>query len=625
MPEDDDSQKLDMLRHSAAHLMAAAIASLYPSARFGVGPTTENGFFYDFMVDPPLGVDDLPAIEERMQQLAKSSVPFERIEVKIDEAIDLMRERDQPYKVELLGLLKEKGTTAVVKETGDSGVVASGAAGIDHVSLYRLGNFVDLCRGPHLPSVGAIRHFKLTSIAGAYWRGDSRNPQLQRIYAIAFDNTAALKTCIWELEEAKKRDHRKLGQQLELFRFAEDVGPGLPLWMPSGTVLRDELELLARIEERREGYQRVKTPILTKQALYYRSGHLPYYKDDMYAPMDIDGETYYIRPMNCPHHHQIYLARPRSYRELPFRIAEYADAFRYEASGALTGLMRVRGFCQNDAHIYCAYDQAKDEFKRVMELHAYYYRLFDIDRFYMRLSLPDLEKLDKYVDAPEKWLAALEVIRAAMKESGLPYVEKEGEAAFYGPKVDFMVRSAIGTEWAISTNQLDFLASERFGLTYIAEDGREAPVYVIHRAPLGSHERFVAFLIEHYGGNFPTWLAPIQLRVIPISDKHIDYAIAVRNKLLVADIPTGTQGLRADADLSSERMQKKIRNGQMLKIPYMLVVGDAEMAKDSVSVRLRDGTDLGSMSIDALLDRLKPEIATRADIFKQARGPDIKP
>lgn len=619
--EKKETQNLEMLRHSSAHLMAAAIASIYPSAQFGVGPTTENGFFYDFLVEPAISLDDLPLIEERMRELVKNRVPFERIEVGIDEAIDVMRDRGQTFKVELLHLLKEKGTTAVAKETGDDAVVSGG---VDHVSLYRLGEFVDLCRGPHLDTVAPIRNFKLLTIAGAYWRGNSNNPQLQRIYGLAFDDPAALKQCLWELEEAKKRDHRKLGQELELFRFAEDVGPGLPLWMPAGTVLRDELEFLARTEERKAGYQRVKTPVLTKQALYYCSGHLPYYKDDMYAPIVIDEEVYYLRPMNCPHHHQIYMARPRSYRELPFRIAEYGDAFRYEASGGLTGLMRVRGFCQNDAHIYCAYDQAKDEFKRVMEMHALYYNLFDIERFYMRLSLPDLEKLDKYVDAPEKWLAALAVIREAMEESGLPYVEVEGEAAFYGPKVDFMVRSAIGTEWAISTNQLDFLASERFDLTYKDDEGQDKPVYVIHRAPLGSHERFVAFLIEHYGANFPTWLAPIQVRIIPISDRHSDYAIAIRDRLLAADVVTGTQGLRVDADLASERMQKKIRNGQMSKIPYMLVVGDNELANETVAVRLRDGTDLGSMTVDAFLERIKREIGDRADIFQRLRGPGLK-
>jgi threonyl-tRNA synthetase len=416
------------------------------------------------------------------------------------------------------------------------------------------------------------------------------------------------------LAEAERRDHRRIGKELELFTFSPDVGAGLPLWMPNGMVIRQELEFLALQEERRDGYRRVATPHIAKDALYLRSRHLPYYAEDMYQPLDIDGEKYYLRPMNCPHHHLIYGATRHSYRELPLRIAEYAQDYRYEASGGLSGLMRVRGFCQNDAHIYCRYDQAEEEFIRVMQLHARYYDLMDIKEYYMRLSLPDTANLEKYVNEPEKWLAAAEIIRAAMKKSGYPFVEAKGEAAFYGPKVDFMIKSVIGTEYAISTNQLDFLATETFGLNYIGEDGREHPLYVIHRAPLGSHERFTAFLIEHYAGAFPTWLAPIQARIIPITDRVADYALGVRDRLTALQVVNGTAGLRVDIDLSAERMQRKIREAQTWKIPYMLVIGDKEAQSDSVAVRLRSGKDLGPMPLETFMNRIRREAESRHDV-----------
>jgi len=381
-------------------------------------------------------------------------------------------------------------------------------------------------------------------------------------------------------------------------------------------VMRQELEHLAQTEERREGYMPVATPHITKETLYYRSRHLPYYKEDMYAPMDIDGENYYLKPMNCPHHHEIYNAGKHSYRELPLRIAEYGQVYRYEASGGLSGLMRVRGFDQNDAHIYCRYDQAKDEFLRVMRLHARYYELFGITDFYMRYSLPDMANIAKYVDAPEKWLAAMAIIKEAMDESGYPYKEVPGEAAFYGPKVDFMIKSVIGTEYAISTNQLDFLATETFDLKYTGEDGKDHPVYVIHRAPLGSHERFVAFLIEHYAGAFPVWLAPVQARLIPITDRAYDYAAKVKDRLFAEPVSNGTGGLRVDVDYSAERMQKKIREAQLQKIPYMLVCGDKEVEAGTVAVRLRSGKDLGAMPLDKFIERIKREAETRKDTAK---------
>lgn len=595
------------MRHSAAHLLAAAVQRIWPDARFGVGPATETGFYYDIEVPDSIRLEDLSRIEEAMRALKDQDLPFVRREMPIAAAIDEMERRGQPFKVDLLQLLMAKGTTAVASETGDDAL----AEGVESVSFYQVGDFVDLCRGPHVASTREIGALKLVSVAGAYWRGDERNPQLQRIYGLAFETQAELERCLWEMEQARLRDHRKLGADLGIFTFSDHVGRGLPLWLPRGVAIRDELEALAREEERRAGYERVVTPHITKEGLYYRSGHLPYYKQDMYSPMDIDGELYYLRPMNCPHHHEVYLARPRSYRDLPVRLAEYGMVYRYENSGALSGLMRTRGFCQNDAHLYCRYDQTKDEFLRVMRMHARYYDLLGIQEYYMLLAKPDRSKLDKYVDDPAAWEAALDIILEVMRESGLPFREKEGEAAFYGPKVDFVIKSAIGTEYAISTNQLDFLATRRFGLTYKGEDQGDHPVYVIHRAPLGSHERFVAFLLEHFGGKFPVWLAPVQVRLIPIADRHAAFAEQVKARIEDSGIATGTGVPRVEVDAGGERMQKRIRTAQQEKIPYMLIVGDAEAASDTVSVRLRDGTDLGKLPVAEFIDRLRQEIAGR--------------
>src|ERR1700729_2766973 len=588
-----DPEALDLIRHDAAHVLAEAVQELYPGTQVTIGPAIEDGFYYDFARNEPFTPEDLPKIEERMREIVKQARPTRREVWPRDKAIQHFKDIGETYKAEL---------------------IESIPAGED-VSIYWHGDWHDLCRGPHFRTTAEIGDaFKLTKIAGAYWRGDAKNAQLQRIYGTAWRDKKELDAYIERLAEAEKRDHRKLGRELELFTFSPDVGAGLPLWMPNGMVIRQELEFLALNEERKDGYRRVATPHIAKEALYYRSGHLPYYGEGMYAPMDIDGENYYLRPMNCPHHHLIYLATRHSYRELPLRIAEYGQDYRYEASGGLSGLMRVRGFCMNDAHIYCRYDQAKDEFIRVMKLHARYYDLMGIKEYYMRLSLPDLDKLDKYVDQPDKWIAALDIIKEAMKESGFPYVEGKGEAAFYGPKIDFMIKSAIGTEYSISTNQLDFLATQTFDLKYIGEDGADHPVYVIHRAPLGTHERFTAFLIEHYAGAFPTWLAPIQVRVIPISEKVADYAQKVMDALFATPVVNGTAGLRVDIDTSNERMQKKIRDAQLQKIPYMLVVGEREAAEGKVAVRLRSGKDLGAMPLEQFTARIKLEAESRKDV-----------
>ena len=588
-----DPEALELIRHDAAHVLAMAVQSLYPGTQVTIGPAIEDGFYYDFARNEPFTPEDLPKIEAKMHEIVKAGLPTRREVWPRDKAVAHFEGIGEHYKAELIGAIPEG----------------------EDVSIYFHGEWHDLCRGPHFATTAPIGDaFKLTKIAGAYWRGDAKNAQLQRIYGTAWRDKKELADYLHRLEEAERRDHRKLGKELELFTFSPDVGAGLPLWMPNGMVIRQELEFLALQEERKDGYHRVATPHITKEALYLRSRHLPYYKEDMYSPLDIDGENYYLRPMNCPHHHLIYGATRHSYRELPIRIAEYAQDYRYEASGGLSGLMRVRGFCQNDAHIYCRYDQAKEEFIKVMRLHARYYDLMNIKDYYMRFSLPDLKKLDKYVDQPDKWLAAAQIIREAMEESGYPFLEAEGEAAFYGPKVDFMIKSVIGTEYAISTNQLDFLATQTFDLSYIGEDGGEHPVYVIHRAPLGSHERFTAFLIEHYAGAFPVWLAPIQARVIPITEKVNDYAQNVVNRLFQVPVVNGTAGLRPDIDIAAERMQKKIRDAQLKKIPYMLVVGEREAAEGKVAVRLRSGKDLGPMPLDAFIARIKQEAETRRDL-----------
>jgi threonyl-tRNA synthetase len=588
-----DAEALEMIRHDAAHVLAMAVQELYPGTQVTIGPAIDTGFYYDFAREVPFTPEDLVKIEERMHEIVKADLPTHREVWPREKAIAHFEAMGETYKAELIRAIPEG----------------------EEVSIYFHGQWHDLCRGPHFASTGKIGHaFKLTKIAGAYWRGDSNNPMLQRIYGTAWRDEKELAAYLTQLEEQEKRDHRRIGKDLELFTFSPDVGAGLPLWMPNGMVIRQELEFLALQEERRDGYRRVATPHIAKDALYLRSRHLPYYKEDMYSPLDIDGENYYLRPMNCPHHHLIYGATRHSYRELPVRIAEYAQDYRFEASGGLSGLMRVRGFCQNDAHIYCRYDQAKEEFIRVLHLHARYYDLMGIEDYYMRLSLPDQTNLAKYINEPDKWLAASEIIREAMKESGYRYVEAKGEAAFYGPKVDFMIKSVIGTEYAISTNQLDFLATETFNLKYIGEDGAEHPVYVIHRAPLGSHERFTAFLIEHYAGAFPVWLAPIQARVIPISDKVSDYAQQVLQTLFEAPVVNGTAGLRIDIDTANERMQKKIRDAQLQKIPYMLVVGEREAAEGKVAVRLRSGKDLGTMPLETFVARIKKEAETRQDV-----------
>ena len=608
LPLSEPSPELRAMRHSCAHLLSAAIHELWPAARFGVGPAIDDGFYYDVEFPEPVGEADLERIEQRMREIRARDLPLVAEAWPVDRAIAWMRAHDQPYKVELIELLRERGGTAVSQAVGDD----LAGDGIDTVGTYALGDFVDLCKGPHVARTGAIGPFKLRSLAGAYWRGDASRAQLTRVYGLCFASQAELERRLWEIEEAKKRDHRALGRQLEVYAMSEAVGVGLPLWLPNGTAIRLELERLARSFEGRAGYRPVVTPAIGREGLYLKSGHVPYYREDMYAPIEIEEQRYFLRPMCCPHHHEVYLSRPRSYRELPLRLAEYGSVFRHEASGALTGLLRTRGFCQNDAHLYCRVDQAQAEFVKVMRLHARYYELFGITDYWMRLSLPELGANAKYVDDPVAWERAIGIVRAAMLESGLPFVEAPGEAAFYGPKIDFMIRSAVGQSYAISTNQLDFVSSARFGLVYAGADGIEHPVYVIHRAPLGSHERFVAFLLEHHAGALPPWLAPVHAVVIPVSSRHEAVARAVEARLRAIEAPTFDGLLRIEVDDTSERMQKKILRAQQQKAPYMLVVGDREAADGTVSVRRRDGLALPAMAIDAFGTALCAEIAVRA-------------
>ena len=613
---------LETMRHSCAHVMAAAIQVLWPKAQFGVGPTTENGFYYDVLVEDNITEDDLARIETAMRKIKKKKHRFERSTVATDEAIALMDAQDQPFKVDLLELLKHKGSTAIEKAIDDDKAAAleTDAQGQPTVTLYQPAAFPDLCRGPHVKHTGEIGQFKLHKLAGAYWRGDEKNPQLQRIYGLCFEDKAQLDAEIERLEQLKLRDHRRLAKILKIYHLDDEIGRGLPMWLPAGMVIRQELEYLAQRYEREDGYVNVATPHIAKASLYHKSGHLPYYKDDMYNPIELDNEDYYLRPMNCPHHHMVYSSEPRSYRDLPVRISEWGQVYRYEKSGALNGLMRVRGFCMNDAHIYCRYDQVKSEFQKVIALHARYYQLFDIKDFKMILALPDFDKGSKYIDDKENWEKTATTIRESMDELGFPYEEEEGEAAFYGPKIDFIIKSALGTEYTISTCQLDFMAPSRFSLDYRGESGEQEPVLVIHRAPLGTHERFIAFLLEHYGGNFPTWLAPCQVKIIPISDRHHAYAQKVYDALFTADVRCASGGIRAELDFSSERMQKKIRNAQIAKVPYMIILGDQEVETETVNVRLRDGSTLSDLTCHALVDRLRTEIEQRSDIDNPATG-----
>jgi len=581
---DDDA--LHRQRHSAAHLLAEAVLEEFPGARIGIGPPIANGFYYDFDLPRSLTPEDLDKLDGRVKELIAAGGGFEYRTLEPEEARRFFA--DQPYKLELIDGIVASGTDEYGEPT-DAAVI----------STYRHGRFEDLCRGPHVADASEIdpSGLRVTHVAGAYWRGDEHRPMLQRVYALLFPTAQELESYLAMQEEARRRDHRRIGEEMDLFAFSGEIGRGLPLWLPRGTIVRDELEGWARQVERQCGYQRVTTPHLARGELYRISGHLPYYEEDLYAPIDIEGDEYYLRPMNCPHHHMVYKARPHSYRELPLRYAEYGTVYRYERSGQLFGLMRTRGFTQNDAHIYCTLDQAREEFTKVMRLHDYYYRALGITDFHMVLAVRDPANTTKYHGDDAMWAEAERITREAMDESGIDYVVDVGGAAHYGPKADFIIRSVSGREFAASTNQLDLYMPDRFGLTYTAPDGSDAPVAIIHRAPLGSSERFVAFLIEHFAGQFPVWLAPEQVRLVPITAAQQDYA-----GRLAADL--FADGFRVEVDGSDNRMQAKIRNAVTDRVPFTLVIGRKEVDAGTVSVRSRAG-DEGAVPFPDFVERLR--------------------
>ena len=579
----NDADGKNTFWHSSAHLMAEAVESMFPGVKFWVGPPVENGFYYDMdLGDKKMNEEDLAALEKKMNELAKQNNSYIRKEISKGDAEKYFAEKGDEYKLDLLSGLND-----------------------GEITFYSQGNFTDLCRGPHIPNTSFIKAIKLTSIAGAYWKGNEKNKMLTRLYGVTFPSQKELDEHLQMLEEAKKRDHRKLGKELGIYTMDDDVGQGLIMWMPNGTIIIEELEKLAKETEQAAGYKRVVTPHIAKEKMYITSGHLPYYADSMYPPMEMDGEKYYLRSMNCPHHHKIYAAEPKSYRDLPYRIAEYGTVYRYEQSGELFGLMRVRCLHMNDAHIYCTKEQFNDEFRAVNDMYLKYFKIFGIEKYVMRLSLHTPEKLGiKYVNEPELWIETEAMVRNVLKESNIPYVEVKDEAAFYGPKIDVQIYSAIGREFTLATNQVDFSQGRSFKLEYTDESNKAETPLIIHRAPLGTHERFIGFLLEKYAGKFPLWLSPVQVKVLPISDKFVEYANSVSNQLKKADI-------RSEVDDRNEKIGKKIRDAEMMKVPYMLVVGEKEVNENKVAVRRQGKGDVGVKPVEEFMNDTVIEIKER--------------
>jgi threonyl-tRNA synthetase len=591
-----EDSALFRVRHSAAHVMAQAVMEMFPGqAKIAIGPAIENGFYYDFDLPRPLTPEDLERLETRMREILQGDHPFVRRELSADEARRLFA--DQPYKLELIDGLEHGGIDEHGNETDAPPVI----------STYSHDTFTDLCRGPHVQTTREINPggVRLLSVAGAYWRGDENRPMLQRIYGTAWNTSEELAAHLAMLEEAKRRDHRKLGRELEIFVFDDEVGPGLPLWLPNGAVMTEELERLAKETEARAGYVRVRTPHISKEDLFLHSGHLPYYAASMYPAMEMEGTRYYVKPMNCPMHHKIFASKSRSYRDLPLRLAEYGTCYRYEKSGELFGLLRVRSMQMNDAHIYCSEEQFESEFLAVVQLYLEYFRIFGIDKYVMRFSTHHPRGLGKkYVDNVRLWNKTEDMVRQAMTHGQVPFVEVADEAAFYGPKIDVQIWSATGREFSLATNQVDFAQPARFELSFVNRQGEAETPLVIHRAPLSTHERMIGFLIEHYAGAFPTWLAPVQAVLVPIADRHAEAARGAAARLSEA-------GIRVQVDDGPERMNAKIRNAQLRKVPYMLVLGDREAAEGAVAVRLRSGEDLGAMPLEAFVERASAEVRER--------------
>jgi threonyl-tRNA synthetase len=579
----DDATGKNTFWHSSAHLMAEAVEAIFPGVKFWVGPALDQGFYYDMdLGDKKITEEDLEKIESKMNELAKQNNAFERQEISKKDAVAYFFDKNDEYKLDLLHNLSDGGIT-----------------------LYKQGNFTDLCRGPHIPTTGHIKAIKITNIAGAYWKGDEKNKQLTRLYGITFPDNKQLTTYLEMIEEAKRRDHRKIGKDMGIFCFDDDVGQGLPLWMPNGTIIIEELEKLAKESEEEAGYKRVVTPHIAKESMYLTSGHLPYYAESMFPPMELDGTKYYLKAMNCPHHHKIFDAEPRSYKDMPLRLAEYGTCYRYEQSGELMGLMRVRCLHMNDAHIYCTKDQFGDEFRAVNEMYLKYFNIFGIDKYVMRLSLHDPAKLgQKYIDEPELWQQTETMVRNVLIESGIPFVEVQDEAAFYGPKIDIQIWSAIGREFTLATNQVDFAQGRRFNLSYNSTDNKPEIPLIIHRAPLGTHERFIGFLLEHYAGKFPLWLAPLQVKILPISDKFMDYCKDVQKQLK-------KKGIRVEIDDRAEKIGKKIRDTEIAHVPYMLVIGEKEMNAQSAALRIQGKGDQGVFEIAEIITRMVDEIEHR--------------
>lgn len=564
--------------HSSAHLMAEALEALYPGVKFGIGPAIENGFYYDIdLGGKQLSQDEFGEIEKKMLELARNKSAFERRAVPKAEAIAYFTEKGDEYKLDLLEGLEDGSIT-----------------------FYSQGNFVDLCRGPHIPNTGFIKAAKLMNVAGAYWRGDEKRPQLTRVYAITFPKQKDLTEYLERLEEAKRRDHRKLGKELELFAFSEKVGMGLPLWLPKGTMLRERLENFLRKAQSRAGYQQVVTPHIGNKELYITSGHYEKYGADSFQPIRTphEGEEFFLKPMNCPHHCEIYKTKPRSYRDLPVRLAEFGTVYRYEQSGELHGLTRVRGFTQDDAHIFCRPDQVKEEFIKVIDLVLYVFKALGFEDYTAQISLRDPENKAKYIGTDEAWEKAERAIIEAAHEKGLPTVTEYGEAAFYGPKLDFMVKDALGRRWQLGTIQVDYNLPERFQLEYTAPDNTKQRPVMLHRAPFGSIERFVAVLIEHCAGNFPIWLSPDQFAILPISEKYQDYADQVFQRLLQDDI-------RGYVDSRDEKIGRKIRDAEVSKVPYMIIVGEKEQENQIISVRKHGHGDMGNLTVEAFIQNFK--------------------
>jgi len=575
----NDEEGKNTYWHSSAHLLAEALEALYPGIKLAIGPPIQQGFYYDIdFGDYKFTSDDFEKVEQKMKELAKQSNQFIRQEISKSDAVAYFSEKSDPYKLELLEDLED-----------------------GNITFYKQGKFTDLCRGPHIPHTGFIKSIKLLNTAGAYWRGNENNKQLTRIYGITFPKKSLLDEYLEMMEEAKKRDHRKLGKELEIYTFDDDVGPGLPLWLPNGGVIIEQLEAYAKKVENEAGYSRVKSPHIARESMYLKSGHLPYYKDSMFPPMEIDGVNYYLKAMNCPHHHKIFAATPKSYRDMPIRMAEYGTCYRYEQSGELFGLMRVRSLQMNDAHIYCTEQQFEEEFQNVNALYLKHFEKFGIEKYVMRFSKHDPEKLGKkYIDMPELWNKTEAMVKKVLDKMGVNYIEVEDEAAFYGPKIDIQVYSAIGREFTLATNQVDFAQAERFDLSYVDENNDKQRPIIIHRAPLSTHERFIGFLLEHYAGNLPVWLAPKQVIVLPISDKYAAYAEEVGKFLKKADI-------RASVDHRAEKAGKKIRDAEVKKIPYMVIVGEKEETSKSLSIRMHGGTDLGLMEWQEFADKVLNE------------------